>query len=85
VSAHDAAVAALAAHDRLRAADANEPSLHALTGLPLDPTLWREWHANDYKPAYSEWSAAMDALDAATGEHIGRHPFTFRPYCEALL
>jgi len=80
---HEAAQAALGAHDRLQEAQAREPELMQ-DGMPFDPDLWLAWHSTDYKPAYEGWSAAMDALSVAIGESIGRHPSTFRPLCEEL-
>lgn len=41
---------------------------------------------NKYRPLYVTWSDAMDALKAADPEHFpGRHPFSFKPYCDKIL
>lgn len=79
-----AARAALDAHDALSAANTQEPALDS-EGRPRFPTDWIAWYENDYKPAYAAWLEAMDALDAALGEHVSRHPHNFRPLCEELL
>jgi len=80
-----AAQEALKAHDALRATRQTEPP-SGEDGLPLNPTAWLAWRENESKPAYARWSAAMDALAEALGEpKMSRHPFDFRPRCEAIL
>lgn len=78
------AATALATHDALRAAHALEPTLDD-EGMPLDPDAWLRWRTEQSEPAYRAWQAAMADLDIALGQSVGRHPFTFRPLCEAIL
>lgn len=80
-----AARAALDAHDALRATDASEPKGVDESSPLADREAWLTWHSDVRRPAYARWEAAMDALDAALGEPVGRHPFTFRPICEVIL
>jgi hypothetical protein len=77
---HVAARELLAAHDALRVADEHEPR-------PTDdPAAWLSWRETESKPAYDRWSSAIDALADALGEpELSRHPFNFRPRCEAIL
>lgn len=80
----EAACAALEAHSALRDSDAREPELDD-EGMPLDPGAWVRWRDEENKPAYQRWSDAMDALSVTLGYDVGRHPYTFRPICEAIL
>ncbi len=52
--------------------------------MPIDPDAWLRWHTA-YGSTYTEWCRAMDALDAALGHPVGRHPRTFRPLCEEIV
>lgn len=79
-----AARRALDTHDALQLVSDAEPAKNA-AGMPCDPAAWESWYDGRYKPAYAEWQSAMYALDAAAGEKIGWHPFTFRPYCAEVL
>jgi len=80
-----AAREALDAHDALRATDASEPKGVDESSPPAAREAWLAWHSDERQPAYARWEAAMDALDAALGYEVGRHPFTFRPICEDIL
>lgn len=80
-----AAREALAAHDALRATDASEPKGVDESSPTVEREAWLAWHSDVRRPAYAQWESAMDALDAALGEEVGRHPFTFRPICEEIL
>ena len=84
MSKREAAQAALAAHDALRESHAREPACDE-NGLPRDAEAWLRWHEQDSRPAYAAWHKAMDDLDSALGEKVGRHPYTFRPICEEIL
>jgi hypothetical protein len=75
----DAATALLAAHDALRATDAQEPPQTAYHNAD-----WLEWHDHTYKPAYNTWAAAMDRFNDLTGL-ASRHPANFRPAAAAIL
>ena len=80
-----AAREALAAHDALRATDATEPKGVDESSPADEREAWLTWHSEIRRPAFARWQAAMDALDAANGEPVGRHPFTFRPICEEII
>jgi len=84
-----AAVAALAAHDALLASQAREPFVAYRDGLPVDSARWVQWYELGFKPSYDVWSAAMDRLAEAMGAaglvFPGRHPWSFRPVCEAII
>lgn len=80
-----AAREALAAHDALQATDASEPPNVTEASPYAMRVAWLTWHSDVRRPAYARWEAAMDALDAANGEPVGRHPFTFRPFCEEVI
>lgn len=80
----EAAANALAAHDALRAAHDSEPPSDS-EGMPLNASKWLEWRREVSEPAYADWKSAMDDLDAAMGESVRRHPFSFRPLCEKII
>ena len=80
-----AAREALAAHDELKASFASEPASDH-DGIPLNPFAWLKWRDEISTPAYERWGAAMDALALALDEpNLSRHPYNFRPICEAIL
>ena len=79
-----AARLALDTHDALREADKSEPPSDN-NGMPFDRETWLRWRTETSEPAYARWKEAMDALDAAMGDSVGRHPYTFRPICEEIL
>ena len=74
----------LNAHDALRASYDTEPASD-FAGMPLDSAAWLRWHEAVSKPAYAEWQRAMDELDTALGQAVGRHPRTFLPLCEEII
>lgn len=73
------AAEALSAHDALRECGRREPA-------EANADAWLAWHEHEYRPAYDRWDNAMSALALALGEpDMSRHPFNFRPRCEAIL
>ena len=84
-----AARGVLAAHDALEASNARESFRTDSHGLPVDRARWVQWYELDYKPSYDAWSAAMDRLAEVMGRSglvfPGRHPWSFRPVCEAII
>src|SRR6266540_6480313 len=81
-----AAVAALDAHDAFLASESRDTFETCRNGLPVDRARWVQWYELDYKPSYDAWSAAMDRLAEVMGpEFPGRHPWSFRPVCEAII
>lgn len=83
-----AACAVLITHDELLRVEAigDEFDLGP-DDLPVDAYGWLAWHAEQYKPAYAAWQAAMDQLRAVLGsdEFPGTHPHNFRPACRRIL
>ena len=80
----EAARLALLAHDALVATREKEPPSNA-DGMPLDATAWLRWRTEVSEPAYAQWDDAMHVLSVALGYEVGRHPYTFRPICKAIL
>ncbi len=79
-----AAKAALAADGKLTASQAAGDAFeNDADDLPVDSAGWLAWY-DTHKPVYAAWQAAMGALDAA-GYDKRRHPFVFRPFCEAVI
>ena len=81
---NEVALQCLVTHDALRATHNCEPALDD-EGMPRNPEEWIAWRETINAPAYSAWADAMTELDAALGAKVSRHPFNFRPLCEALV
>lgn len=84
-----AAQKALDTHDRLRVVQELEPRLDD-DGMPFDRDAWLAWQSQRAAPAYNLWQHAMAALSRALVQAgraplTSRHPFNFRPLCEAIL
>ena len=81
-----AAREALDSHDALRKADQAQPPSNPRTGLPYDADAWLAWKADVKDPAFERWSKAMDEFSSLMGDpSMSRHPWNFRPMCQAVL
>jgi hypothetical protein len=82
-----AARAALDLHDELqRVGELGDDFELGADDLPIDSRGWLAWHVEQYKPAYRDWTTAMDRLRDLLGERFpGRHPLSFKPVCEQII